>query len=92
VKWKRTNGEKPVHENQDGNFYYKITRARRGLYEVFLKCTEGAVGVDGTAFPAHFEWYYLTNFKNAKDARSFVEGYDSGKIKLSQYEREPYES
>ena len=91
MKWKRTNSDSgPVHESDGGNFVYKITRAKRGLYEVHQKCTEGAVGVSGRPFPAHFEWYYLTNFNNVKEARSFIEKYDVGEMGLTEWDREPF--
>lgn len=92
MKWKRTNTDSgPVHENQTGEHQYKITKCRRALYEVWLKRTDEARCVYNKPLPAHFEWYYLTNFKSPADAKIFVEGYDAGSMGLTPDEREPFE-
>ena len=41
--------------------------------------------------PAHFQWYYLTNFRSPTDAKKFVEKYDAGEMGLTEWDREPYE-
>jgi len=90
IRWKRTNLDSgPIHESRDGNFSYKIVCVARGVYEVFQECTPTGRDVQGKSFPNHFEWYYLTNFKSPKEARKFVEQYDSGKMGLTSLEREP---
>ena len=91
IRWKRTNLDSgPVHQSQGGNFEYKIVRVARGVYELFQECSVNAVDVRGKPFTNHFEWYYLTNFKSPNAAREFVVGYDSGKMGLTPWEREPF--
>lgn len=94
MKWNRTkleDGEGIVHVSSKGKENYRIIKRRRGLYEVFMECQEGSKGVEGRPFPVHFQWYYLTNFRNPTDAKKFVEGYDVGIIGVTPWEREPYE-
>ena len=94
MKWNRKNLESGVEHlatDKSEKERYKVVKKRHGLYEVFLKCTPDAKGISGRPFPAHFNWYYLTNFRNPGDAKKFVEGYDKGLIGLTPFERERYD-
>jgi len=90
IKWKRVNDpDTIIHKSIGGIFNYKIIRVARAVYEVFQEYSPDAICAGGRQLPPHFKWYYLTNFKNVSSARDFVSDYDTGRVSLTPWEREP---
>ena len=92
MKWARKkNVDQMIYETSEKNNISVLYQIRKNnkIYEIFQECTPEGRTVSGRPFPGSHEWYYLTNFKNLKKAKDFVDAFHSGTMTLTEWEREP---